>query len=121
MLDYARQVTAIPFDPTTPEQRENPFDVLEFARREEPVFFAPALGLWVVTRHDDVLALIRRGMRLWAELPVRDMVLRSEELFQAGLEQHAGIVGDYEIWPGRRLVDTTPAERLTTADAGGPA
>ncbi|MGH3110923.1 MAG: cytochrome P450, partial [Gaiellaceae bacterium] len=50
---------AIPFDPTTPEQRENPFDVLERARSEQPVFHAPALDLWVVTRHDDVLKVLK--------------------------------------------------------------
>jgi cytochrome P450 len=50
---------AIPFDPTTPAQRENPFDVLALARREEPVFYAPALDLWVVTRHEDVLAVLK--------------------------------------------------------------
>jgi hypothetical protein len=44
------------------------------------------------------------------------MVFRREELFQQGLEQHASVVGDYEIWPGRRLVDTTPAERQGTAE-----
>ncbi len=49
----------IPFDPTTPEQRENPFDVLALARREQPVFHAPALDLWVVTRHEDVLAVLK--------------------------------------------------------------
>jgi cytochrome P450 len=49
----------IPFDPTSPEQREDPFDVLARARREEPVFHAPALDLWVVTRHEDVLAVLR--------------------------------------------------------------
>jgi hypothetical protein len=67
-------------------------------------------------RRADVLALIRRGMRLWAELPVHDLVNRREELFQQGLEQHVDLVGDYEIWPGRRLVDTSPAERQRTAD-----
>ena len=50
---------AIRFDPTTPEQRENPFEVLERARREQPVFHAPALDLWVVTRHDDVLTMLK--------------------------------------------------------------
>ena len=43
----------IPFDPTAPEQRENPFDVLALARREQPVFHAPGLDLWVVTRHEE--------------------------------------------------------------------
>jgi hypothetical protein len=65
---------------------------------------------------DRVLAVIERGMRLWAELPVHDMVWRREELFQHGLERHADIVGDYEIWPGRRLIDTTSAERQRTAE-----
>jgi cytochrome P450 len=52
-------VTTVAFDPTLPEQRENPFDVLELARREQPVFYAEKFGLWVVTRHDDVLAVLK--------------------------------------------------------------
>ena len=47
------------FDPTSPEQREDPFAVLELARRERPVFYAPQYDLWVVTRHDDVLAVLK--------------------------------------------------------------
>ncbi|MDE1974692.1 MAG: cytochrome P450, partial [Hyphomicrobiales bacterium] len=47
------------FDPLSPEQRENPFDILAAARREQPVFYVPALGLWVVTRYDDVLAVLK--------------------------------------------------------------
>jgi cytochrome P450 len=49
----------IHFDPTLPEQQEDPFTVLELARREQPVFYAEAFGLWVVTRHDDVLAVLK--------------------------------------------------------------
>jgi cytochrome P450 len=52
-------MSASVFDPTLPEQQENPFDVLELARREQPVFFAEKFGLWVVTRHDDVLAVLK--------------------------------------------------------------
>jgi cytochrome P450 len=47
------------FDPLSPEQRENPFDILAAARREQPVFYVPALDLWVVTRYDDVLAVLK--------------------------------------------------------------
>lgn len=65
---------------------------------------------------DRVLDLIGRGVHMWTVLPVHDLVLRREVLFQRGLEQHADVVGDYEIWPGRRLVDTTPEERTATAD-----
>lgn len=43
------------------------------------------------------------------------MTYRREELFQQGLEQHRALVGDYEAWPGRRLVDTTAEERMRTA------
>ena len=62
-----------------------------------------------------VLAMIRDGMRMWDELPVLDMLGRREELFQQGLLQHADVVGDYEVWPGRRLIDTSPEERQRTA------
>ncbi|MDX6452590.1 MAG: hypothetical protein QOH16_2639 [Gaiellaceae bacterium] len=52
-------MTTVAFDPTLPEQRENPFAVLELARREQPVFYAEKFGLWIVTRHDDVLAVLK--------------------------------------------------------------
>jgi cytochrome P450 len=47
------------FDPLSPEQREDPFAILAAARREQPVFYAPGLHLWVVTRYDDVLAVLK--------------------------------------------------------------
>lgn len=65
---------------------------------------------------DRVAALIADGMAMWGQLPTHDMVYRRELLFQEGMERHADVVGDYEIWPGRRLIDTTPAERQDTAD-----
>lgn len=62
-----------------------------------------------------LLDLITDGRRLWDTLPTTDLLYRREVLFQQGLRQHAAVVGDYEIWPGRRLADTTPDERLATA------
>lgn len=59
--------------------------------------------------------LIRSGQELWGSVPVLDMLGRRETLFQQGLEEHAHVVGDYEIWPGRRLIDTTIEERITKA------
>jgi cytochrome P450 len=49
----------IHFDPLAPDQRESPYAVLAQARREAPVFFAQELGFWVVTRYDDVLAVLK--------------------------------------------------------------
>jgi hypothetical protein len=51
--------TTVAFDPTSAEQREDPFTVLAHARQEQPVFYAPELRLWVVTRHDDVLTVLK--------------------------------------------------------------
>jgi hypothetical protein len=62
-----------------------------------------------------VLDLIEDGNRLWATLPTPDMLYRREQLFQQGIEQHAAVIGDYEIWAGRRLADTTASERLDAA------
>jgi len=57
--DASTPTLARRFDPLSPEQRDNPFDVLAVARREQPVFHVPALDLWVVTRYDDVLAVLK--------------------------------------------------------------
>jgi hypothetical protein len=47
------------FDPLSPQQREDPFALLATARREQPVFYATGVDLWVVTRHHDVLAVLK--------------------------------------------------------------
>lgn len=57
--------------------------------------------------------LVRKGMGLFTELPVPAQLAGWEALFQEGMGQHPDVIGDYEIWPGRRLLDTTPDERLT--------
>lgn len=62
-----------------------------------------------------VLDVITRGRQLWANLPTLDVIMKRELLFQAGLERHADVVGDYEVWAGKRLIDTTPEERLVAA------
>jgi hypothetical protein len=82
-----------------------------------------SVGSWIardhLQRHPDdkprILQLITTGMTLWDELPVKELVYARELLFQEGLQAHADVVGDYEIWPGRRLIDTSAEERLLTA------
>jgi hypothetical protein len=59
--------------------------------------------------------LIERGRALWGSLPVLDMILRREKLFQEGMQQLGHIIGDYELEPGKRLIDSTPEERLMMA------
>jgi hypothetical protein len=59
--------------------------------------------------------LIERGRAMWGSLPVLDMILRREKLFQEGMQQLRHVVGDYELAPGKRLIDSTPEERLMMA------
>jgi hypothetical protein len=72
-----------------------------------------------LAQHPDELervrTLITRGRELWGGLPVLDMILRREELFQQGLAEHAELLADYEIAPGKRLLDTTAEERMMLA------
>ncbi len=62
-----------------------------------------------------LLGLIDQGQSVWADLPVFDVILRREAMFQEGMMAMADLIGDYELRPGRRLIDTTPEERLLTA------
>ncbi|HZN20315.1 MAG TPA: VlmB-like protein [Micromonosporaceae bacterium] len=59
--------------------------------------------------------MVARGQQLWQTVPILAMLGRREALFQAGLAMHAEVAGGYEVWPGRRLVDTTPEERISQA------
>lgn len=50
---------AAAFNPFAPSYQHNPAETLRWAREEEPVFYSPELGYWVVTRYDDVKAVFR--------------------------------------------------------------
>ena len=63
-----------------------------------------------------VLDIIVRGRQLWHDLPTSEVIMKRELYFQEGLEQHSDVVGDYEIWEGKRLIDTTPEDRLEAAE-----
>jgi hypothetical protein len=69
-----------------------------------------------VERHPEergrLLELIQRGLKLWQELPIVPLLAEREMLFQAGMQQHRHLLGDYELVPGRRLADTTVEERF---------
>jgi hypothetical protein len=81
------------------------------------------VGADVVRRHliehpeerQDALDFIIAGRKLWSELPVAEVMYRRETWFQQGMEPLADLIGDYEVWDGRRLVDTTPEERMQAA------
>jgi hypothetical protein len=79
-----------------------------------------AVGSSIVRRHleqnpadtERLVEIVRGGMHLFYELPVIDQLSGWEALFQEGMEEHADLLADYEVWPGRRLLDTSPGERI---------
>lgn len=83
-----------------------------------------AAGSWFVRDHlarrdeaerQRVLELITEGRRRWEALPTGEILIKREQLFQRGMEENAALIGDYELAPGRRLIDTTVEERVGMA------
>ncbi|RDG38090.1 ferritin family protein [Streptomyces corynorhini] len=82
-----------------------------------------SVGSSVIQRHlqeepgekGRILELIQRGRGLWEGLPMQPVLFQRESLFQQGLAEWGHLVSDYEVWPGRKLVDTSAEERMVTA------
>lgn len=47
------------FDPLAPEQLADPYPIYERLRREQPVFYSEPFDLWVISRHEDVVAVAK--------------------------------------------------------------
>ena len=50
---------AAAFDPFSDGYQQDPPEYVRWAREQEPVFYSPQLGYWVVTRFDDIKAIFR--------------------------------------------------------------
>lgn len=62
------------------------------------------------------MEIVRAGRKLWDELPVLKYVLRREDLFQEGMLEHADLLDGYEVFPGRKLLETSATERYDIAE-----
>jgi pimeloyl-[acyl-carrier protein] synthase len=60
------------FDPFTPEVREDPYPMYRRLRDEEPVFEAIP-GMWVLTRYDDCLMVLRDSRRFGSDVSTSEM------------------------------------------------
>jgi hypothetical protein len=82
-----------------------------------------SVGSWIIRKHVEgnpsdtgrLVDFVAEGRRNWAALPTAEIIFAREQQFQEGVRQHADAIGDYEIFPGRRLVDSTPEERVLRA------
>ncbi|WP_084518028.1 cytochrome P450 [Microtetraspora niveoalba] len=62
------------FDPLSAEQIADPYPIYARLRREAPVFYDEAHDLWIVTRYDHVLAVVRDTETFSSENAVRASV-----------------------------------------------
>lgn len=59
-LDRERPLPpAVAFDPLSPAQLADPYELYAAARREQPIFYSEPYQLWVVTRYEDVVAVTK--------------------------------------------------------------
>jgi len=64
------------FNPFDPVFIQDPAPLLDYARREAPVFFSPAVNAWVVTRFEDIEAILRDPLRFTSKdiLSITDLL-----------------------------------------------
>lgn len=75
------------FDPLSPEFLADPFAVLAALPREAPVFYAPSIGYYVVTRYADVEAVFLDPdsySAAAAQLPLIELVPEALEILRGG-------------------------------------
>jgi nitrite reductase/ring-hydroxylating ferredoxin subunit len=56
---FAGAARGLDFNPDDPAQRECPFDLYQRAREELPIFYSERFDLWVVTRYDDIVRILK--------------------------------------------------------------
>lgn len=70
---------AAAFDPFTGPYQVDPASSLRWSRDEEPVFYSPELGYWVVTRYEDVKAVFRDNILFSPSIALEKITPVSDE------------------------------------------
>lgn len=79
------------YNPFVPPQLEDPYPFYAHARQETPVFYSPVVDMWIVTRYDDICAVIKDPVRFSSKNCVQtppNLPLEVQEIlrgFQLGL------------------------------------
>lgn len=68
IADGPSTAASLAFDPFAAAYVADPYPTLAALRESEPVFFAPSIGSWVVTRFDTVKAILRDNKRFSARI-----------------------------------------------------
>ena len=78
------------FDPLSPEFLADPYAVMAKLPGQSPIFFAPSIGYYVVTRHADVEAVFRDPVSYSAavtQAPLAPIVPEAQQILLAGGHQ----------------------------------
>jgi cytochrome P450/ferredoxin-NADP reductase len=78
---------AAAFNPFEPAYMQAPADYLRWAREQEPVFWSPRLGYWIVTRYEDVKAVFRDNLLFSPAIALEKITPATPEVTQI-LQRH---------------------------------
>ncbi|SAK81562.1 ferredoxin [Caballeronia pedi] len=88
---------AAEFDPFGDGYQQDPPEYVRWAREQEPVFWSPKLGYWVVTRYDDIKAIFRDNITFSPSIAL-------EKITPTGPEANA-VLASYGFALNRTLVN----------------
>ena len=88
---------AAQFDPFEDAYQQDPPEYLKWSREQEPVFFSPKLGYWVVTRYDDIKQIFRDNITFSPSIAL-------EKITPTGPEANA-VLASYNYGMSRTLVN----------------
>ena len=95
---------AADFDPFADAYQQDPPEYVRRAREQEPVFYNPALGYWVVTRYDSIKAIFRDNITFSPSIAL-------EKITPTGDEANA-VLASYGFALNRTLVNEDEPEHM---------
>lgn len=112
---------AAAFNPFEPAYMQSPAEYLRWAREQEPVFWSPQLGYWVVTRYEDVKAVFRDNILFSPSVVLEKITPATPEVMHIlqryGYAMNRTMVNEDEpdhMERRRLLMDAFLPERLVT-------
>lgn len=70
---------AAAFDPFEAAYQQDPPEYIRWAREQEPVFFSPKLGYWVITRYEDIKPIFRDSITFSPSIALEKITPNSKE------------------------------------------
>ena len=95
---------AAAFDPFSDGYQQDPPEYVRWAREQEPVFYNPALGYWVVTRYESIKAIFRDNIAFSPSIAL-------EKITPTGDEANA-VLASYGFALNRTLVNEDEPEHM---------